>query len=296
MDSLVNIYIVIPLILIPQLLLSGVTVRFDDLHKSLTSRIYTPFIGDLTFSRWAYEALTVQQAVNNRFDRHFFEYDQRISEASFKSSYLIPRLVNKLEECNRNLGVEGNQEILQSNLSMIRTEIRKLGSHPDLFEFELIGSLNVNDFDDEVSAETMGWLNYYVKDYFIDIARDASREKDRVYNELADSLGAETVFAMKQDHQNDRLLEIVTNRNDFDKILEIKGQLVQKDDPIYMIPESNIGRAQFYAPFKKLNGVLYDTLWYNLGVLWGFSFILYVVLLLDVLRKLLDRFSLAKRT
>jgi len=289
MNSIVNIYIVIPLILIPQLLLSGVTVRFDDLHKSLTARIYVPFIGDLTFSRWAYEALAVEQATNNRFDRHFFDFDRRISEASYRSSYLIPRLINMLDECDRNLGVEGDQAVLSSNLELIRNEVQKIGEHPVLYEFELIKGLNINDFDEDISAETRGWLNYYVKDFFIDVARNVSREKDRVSNSLADSMGTETVFRLRQDNQNERLLEIVTNRNDFNKILEIRGRLVQKDDPIYLVPESNFGRAQFYAPFKKLNGQLYDTKWFNLGVLWGFSFILYVTLLLDLLRKILDR-------
>ena len=76
-----------------------------------------------------------------------------------------------------------------------------------------------------------------------------------------------------------------------DKILEINGRLVQKDDPIYLIPESNFGRAHFYAPFKKLKlyevmgEQLYDTKWFNIGVLWGFSFLLYITLLLDLLRK-----------
>jgi ABC-type multidrug transport system ATPase subunit len=60
LNSVVSIYILIPLILIPQLLLSGVPVRFDDLNKSLTNRIYVPIIGDLMTSRWAYEALAVE--------------------------------------------------------------------------------------------------------------------------------------------------------------------------------------------------------------------------------------------
>ncbi len=112
MKSIVNIYILVPLILIPQLLLSGVTVKFDDLHKTITSKVYVPVIGDMMASRWAYEALAVEQAKNNRYDRNFYVYEQQKSEAQFRVSFLIPRLLLKLDECNRNLGVGGDQQIL----------------------------------------------------------------------------------------------------------------------------------------------------------------------------------------
>ena len=52
-----------------------------------------------------------------------------------------------------------------------------------------------------------------------------------------------------------------------------------------MMPESNFGRAHFYAPFKKFNGQLTDTKWFNLLVIWGFSFIVYITLLLDLFSK-----------
>jgi hypothetical protein len=291
LDSIVNIYIVIPLILIPQLLLSGVTVKFDDLHKSLTSKVYVPLIGDLMFSRWAYEALAVEQAKNNRYDRNFYVYDQRISEATFTRSFLVTDLLNKLEICNRNMGPDGDPDILVSNLELIYNEIEKLGEHPDIFEFEYLSSLNINDFSEEVFDETVGWLNYYIRGLFLDIRNEAIGQKDSVQTSLEDSLGTEGIYKLRQDYQNGRLYEIVTSRDELNKILEIKSRLVQKEDPIYMIPESNIGRAHFYAPYKRFNDQLYDTKWYNLGVLWGFSFLLYITLLLDMLRKLMVYFN-----
>jgi hypothetical protein len=269
------------------LLLSGVTVRFDDLHKSLTSKVHVPLIGDLVFSRWAYEALAVEQSKNNCFEKNFYPYDQAISEATFTNSYLITRLINKLDECNRNLDTDGDFDLLASNLELIHNEVEKLGNHPELAEFEYLSSLNINGFNEEVSAETVGWLNYYVREYFLDLSRQVSNQRDKVYADLVDSLGTDEVFYLRQKYQNNRLDEIVTARDDFVGIIEVNGRLVQKDDPIFMIPESNFGRAHFYAPYKKLNDQLYDTKWFNLGVLWGFSFIFYVTLLLDIPRILI---------
>ena len=64
MRTAVSIYILIPLILVPQLLLGGAMIKFDDLHKSISRKIYVPVIGDIMVTRWAYEALmcgTVQK-------------------------------------------------------------------------------------------------------------------------------------------------------------------------------------------------------------------------------------------
>ncbi|MCK5464589.1 MAG: ABC transporter permease, partial [Bacteroidales bacterium] len=285
MNSIVNIYILIPLILIPQLLLSGVTVKFDDLHKSITSKVYVPVIGDMMASRWAYEALAVEQAKNNRYDRNFYFYEQQKSEAQFKVSFLIPRLLNKLDECTRNLGVGGDQQILEANLALINHEVEKLGNHPDLFEFEHWARLNINDFDESYATELENWLTYASSLVFKDAARNATSQIDKLYTKLSDSLGSDAVFNLRQDNQNDRLEEQVTNYHEVNKIQEINGKLVQKDDPIYLIPESNFGRAHFYAPYKKFNNQLTDTKWFNLLILWGFSFLVYVAVLLDLFRR-----------
>jgi hypothetical protein len=131
------------------------------------------------------------------------------------------------------------------------------------------------------------WLTY-ASMVFKDASKNATRQKDEVYKELSDSLGADAVFKLRQDYQNERLMEQVTNYQEVTKILEVDGKLIQKGDPIYLMPESNIGRAHFYAPFKRFNGQLTDTKWFNLLVLWGFSFLVYIALLLDLFRKFIN--------
>jgi len=73
-NSVVTIYILIPFFIIPQLLFSGVIVKFDKLHQSrFTSGEYVPVIGDLMAARWSFEALAVEQFKNNRYERNFFK-------------------------------------------------------------------------------------------------------------------------------------------------------------------------------------------------------------------------------
>ena len=60
--SLITIYILIPFILIPQLLFSGVIVKFDRLHSNNPSSYENvPKIGNMMATRWSFEALTVEQ-------------------------------------------------------------------------------------------------------------------------------------------------------------------------------------------------------------------------------------------
>lgn len=284
MNSIVNIYILIPLILIPQLLLSGVTVKFDDLHKSITSKVHVPVIGDLMASRWAYESLAVEQAKNNRYDRNFFTFEQKRSEARFKQTLLIQQLSQKLDECIRNLDVDGDQRILEANLALLYHEVKKLGEYQGLFPFEHEDRLNMNDFNMDYAAELGDWLTY-ASLFLKDVASNAAARQEEVLLALTDSLGRAAVRQLRQDYHNDRLEEHVTNALEVNRIIEVDGRLIQKHDPIYLIPESNIGRAHFYAPYKKFNNQLTDTKWFNLMIVWGFSFIVYIALLLDLFKK-----------
>ena len=52
----------------------------------------SPIVGDVMVSRWAYEALNVAQFKHNRYERHFFDVEEKISQVSFQRAYLIPKL------------------------------------------------------------------------------------------------------------------------------------------------------------------------------------------------------------
>ena len=76
LNSIVAIYITIPLLLIPQILLCGLVVKFDDLSRSASSRNIVPLIGEFIPSRWAFEALVTEQFRNNSYNRLFFTVEK----------------------------------------------------------------------------------------------------------------------------------------------------------------------------------------------------------------------------
>jgi len=111
MKSVISIYILIPLVLVPQLLLGGAMIRFDDLHSSLSRKVYVPVIGDVMTTRWAYEAIAVEQFRSNRYMKPYFETDMMISRYDWQSAYLVPELKRKSNECAFTAGKPGYEEI-----------------------------------------------------------------------------------------------------------------------------------------------------------------------------------------
>ncbi|MGE5395768.1 MAG: ATP-binding cassette domain-containing protein, partial [Candidatus Saccharibacteria bacterium] len=55
-NSVEAIYILVPLLLIPQILLCGVIVKFDDLQNKNADKDAVPLVGEIMASRWAFEA------------------------------------------------------------------------------------------------------------------------------------------------------------------------------------------------------------------------------------------------
>lgn len=290
LNSVVSIYILIPLILVPQLLLGGVMIHFDDLHKSLTHKEYVPIVGDLMTTRWAYEAMAVEQFKNNEFEKLFFDQEQIISSASYVTSFLIPQLEIKIEECFRIMGEEENDPTLAVNLTIIKTELNRLYRFYDFYPYEGIEDLSPGRFTQEIGEQTAEFLNLATL-FFSEMAQEANNRKDNIYNNLADSLGVNGVYQFKQKYYNNKLADIVTNRTAVNKIVAKDDRLVRKKDPIFMMPESNVGRAHFYAPYKMINGRYIETKWFNLFFIWLTTLMFYLTLIMDLLRKIITYFE-----
>ncbi|MFO7827556.1 MAG: ATP-binding cassette domain-containing protein [Bacteroidales bacterium] len=284
LDSVIAIYILIPLILVPQLLLGGAMIHFDDLHKSLTSEKYVPVIGNLMTTRWAYEALAVQQFKNNKFEKHFFDDEQVISNTDYKTSFLIPQLRNKLEFCMRRKDSGMDSVTLVKDLKIISNELINILRGNDLPPFEYINQLNYEDFNEDIMEHAYGYL-YYIEMNLLDEFEKANERKEETYQNLVEKLGKDGFVDFKQKYYNKKLSDILLNRDEINKIYETDKALIQKKDPVFMNPTSDIGRAHFYAPVKIINKVKIETIWFNLFIMWMGCGILYFALYFDLLRK-----------
>ena len=179
------------------------------------------------------------------------------------------------------------------NLNIIQHELNRLYQYYDFYPFEGIDGLTPETFNTEIGEQTSQFLNL-ARLFFSELAQEANTRKDNIYNHLTDSLGTEGIFQLKQKYYNNKLADIVTNRTAINKIVEMDDRMVRKKDPIFMMPESNIARAHFFAPFKMINGRYIETKWFNLFFIWLTTVVLYVTLVLDLLRRIITYFETLK--
>lgn len=133
-NSVVTIYILIPLIIIPQMILSGAMFSFDKINGTLGGgENKVPKIAEIMVSRWAYEALVVRQFKENNYRSEivkdydentdgylnvvkkftqgepvsYFELEFAESHWDFKQAYFIPE-INKLVD-----NIDGNRKLLR---------------------------------------------------------------------------------------------------------------------------------------------------------------------------------------
>ena len=85
-NSAVTVYVMIPLLLIPQMILSGLLFSFDKLNNIISTKGKVPIVADMMASRWAYEAMAVHQFKNNSYEAPYFTYEKVEAASDFKSS------------------------------------------------------------------------------------------------------------------------------------------------------------------------------------------------------------------
>ena len=288
LNSVITIYILIPFILIPQLLLSGVVVDFDRLNKVFRHSEYVPLIGDVMPSRWSYEALAVNQFKNNKYEKMFFAVEKKKKNASYELLYLIPELQGKVYETIRNIELNQEQEQSSQNLVLLSNEFKSAQKFYFWPPFGQLDKLSIHSFDSAVSSYTLNYLAN-VKNHVQKEEIEAGRQLDKIYNDIFQIPGGkDNLIKLRLDYFNDKLAGQVTNKQRLHKIIELDNHLIRKIDPIYMDPKSRYGRAHHYAPVKKLGNLTIDTYWFNIMVLWIGSLIMYLALVFDILRKFIN--------
>ncbi|MDA9312305.1 ATP-binding cassette domain-containing protein [Vicingaceae bacterium] len=288
-DSAVTIYILIPFLVIPQLMLSGVIVKFEKLNPTITIQDKVPFVGEIMVSKWAFEALAVKQFKDNKFNQNFFYIDKDIKTTSYRKNFWLSRLKDRSNFIKRSYTNEEKQENIANGIKLLYNEISKENAKNQEVQFENIEALNNGIPTKEVLGEMDEYLadlnRYYIKKY-----NEYNDEKDQLLLEMNDSPEKKAEFIkLKDTYANESLEDLMTNKNDLNKIIEWENELIQRADPVYKDPDGF--RSHYLASSKKLFGSYITTFSANLMVIWGFSIFLAITLYYDALRKLLDSFG-----
>jgi len=299
-NSAVTIYILIPILLIPQLILSGVVVEFDKLNPQLNSDSTVPWVGEVMASRWAFEAAMVSQFKDNKYESQFYTYDKIMAESDYRKVYYIPTLESKLEYCLNNFRSQDAATIekMNGNLTLLRHEISKELNYVGDDKFDHTDNLYLEKFDSTLYEHVNEFLETLRK-FYVNRYNKADQYKDQIIHEMTNTPEKKASFEkLKSSYFNESIASLVKNQNDAHRIIEHEGMLIQKIFPIYMTPHpSNMFdfRDQFYVPHKHFMGKHFDTLYFNISIIWVMSLILILTLYFDIPRKVVDGLSNIQR-
>jgi ABC-type multidrug transport system ATPase subunit len=281
------IYIIVPLLVIPQLLFSGVIVKFEKLHPLFAKTNAVPMLGNVMVSRWAYEALIVVQAKDNEYQKKTYKFEQEKSQSAWKRDSWVPEIKSKLEVIgNKN----ATKKEFQKAKKILINEINK--------EEKLWANLKckncVEDIEKLDSYKNTETIKSNVEDFLSIIKKQCNKTFNNCTNEIdkiCNKIGTKKYKQLKEDYENESLHELVINKYS-EAFVESDDEIHQKDDLIYLFPKNKAFlNAHLYAPYKYLFGLKIDTFWANMGVIWIVIVITVIGLYYDLLRKFLELFD-----
>lgn len=284
MRSAVSIYILIPLILVPQLLLGGAMIKFDELHSSMSRKIYVPIVGDIMVTRWAYEAISVEQFRRNKSEKPFFNLDTEISQTEWYASFLIPALKTTLNEITAGKKDPENKTDVEKDFKKLNYHLTELAAISKVNPGNLMSRLNYSAFTDSVGVETKAYIDS-LRTVFRIKNRELSEKRNSLYKEISGKMGEEEFLKTKSENYNENLANIVLNRLNTGKIYDAGNRFIQKADPVFMKPGSKYGRTHFFAPYKQIGNLKIGTLVFNVIVIWVIIALLFITLYYNVLKR-----------
>ena len=267
LNSVVAIYISIPLLLIPQILLCGLVVSFSDLTpKSTTGNV--PAIGNIIPSRWAYEALAVTSFTDNAYEKPLFEIDKKKYENQFYNVGFLYELQSQVEtmkdEQKKGKPVDPNHmKVIEINL-------------PRLTEF-----CGMKVYSGDNSAESLTAYMKEAEEILKERGNKASLLQDNMISAFIREHGKEELLKLKRENFNLKLEDCVVGADQRRMLDVIDGYIVPRTGTIFLTPQSQCGNAPFYSSEKIVGSWHVKTLWFNIAIMLIMSIIVGILLFCD---------------
>jgi hypothetical protein len=251
------------------------------------------WVGNAMASRWAYEALAVEQYCNNAYTSRVFETDVQLKTLTWEKDFWVVEMRNQLNNWDKPNST--------TNVELIKNEFVKRSDSSSEMKWatEQIVSNGLTSRD-----TLLGFLGIYESN-LIDRYNNLNESKENWLFSLRDTYEKQKAYQVDMDnYSNESLEEFVTAKNDVKKIVVTENALVRKANPIYFLPNpgTSFFKSHFYAPKKwiggKESGKYVDTPFANTVVIWSMTLLLLLVLLFDGLKRLskLYTFTIRKGT
>ena len=253
LNSVVAIYISIPMLLIPQILLCGLVVSFSDLTpKSTTGNV--PIIGDLIPSRWSYEALAVTSFTDNPYKKPFFQTDKEKYENQFFNVGFLYELQSQLETMKDE--EKRGKEVKPEHLKTIQANL------PILTTF-----CEMEPYTGDYSYQSLYDYMQEAERILAKRCNKATLQADNIMSKMLRDIGKDAVLELKRNNHNNKLEDFVIGADQQRMLDVVDHHIVPRSGLIFLTPASKMGRAPFYSSEKILGPYHIKTLWFNMSVL-----------------------------
>jgi hypothetical protein len=267
LNSVVAIYISIPILLIPQILLCGLVVNFSDLTPNSTTG-NVPVVGDVIPSRWAYEALSVTQFKDNKYEAPLFDIQRKKYEAQYYLFAYLYEVQSQLETMNDEKAK--GEEIKPEHMDVIKKALPTLSD-----------VCNMKAYTGDYSYKSLRAYTDEAEDTLSKRCNRATLDEDKIVTSIVNRIGKEEYLKMKKRHYNMQLENFCINADTKHTHDIVDGYIVPRAGFIYLTPRSNNGRAPFYSSVKVVCDNEIPTLKFNIFVLLLMSLIVSIMLYSD---------------
>ncbi|HRU60201.1 MAG: ATP-binding cassette domain-containing protein [Bacteroidota bacterium] len=291
-DSAVTVYILIPFLIIPQILLSGVIVRFDKLNPVIGAATSVPVIGDIMASRWAFEALAVAQFRENDFEQPLFASDAAMSRATYRKDWWMPVVRERIDRSERLLKAGKRDKEATQSWQLVREE---LGPEATRYRLATATFLQGNAGEANMAAiEAARNLLKQLKDVYIRQYNNAEQARERAHAAQVKRFGSdESLEVVRRKGSNESLSDLVRGATVKERVEVVNNRIYQRYEPVFQDPgNKRFFSSPFFIADKPVgSGTSMSTYASNLLVIWSMCLLLFVTLYTDLLRRLLQFFA-----
>jgi len=184
-------------------------------------------------------------------------------------------------------------------MDLLREEIRIELKYLPAGTFPEVEKLEIGKFDSAVYDSTGNFLRKLSTFYQRRISRASNEREALKASRTVTDEDLREFELMRERYVNNFVSDMVKNSVDPTRIVEWNGQLIQKLYPIYIDdtrPTNPLDfRAPFYSPVKYFFGRYWDTLYFNVSVIWLMTILFYITLYFDVLKRIVNSVEMYKK-
>ncbi len=110
MKTTMTVYLIIPLLIIPQLVFSGALINFKHFNKIIDTKSDIPLVAEIIPMRWAAEGLMLEFYTNNPYSSKLYENRCELYNAVYYADFFLPEFKLIFDEDSTKAGIFLNNE------------------------------------------------------------------------------------------------------------------------------------------------------------------------------------------